>query len=316
MIRKAYGIVCHGGAGTIVDKEASAEGLVPALEAGYEVLTHNGTALDAVVEAVRVLEDNPVFNCGTGSSLTLDGRAEMDASVMTHDGRFGGVGCIAGVRNPVLVARKVLEETDHMLMCGEGAQAFARKLGFEEYDPVTPRAKLRLKKLLEKGESPYFPKFKQMLKLGTVGAAALDKWGRLAAATSSGGINGRLRGRVGDSALPGAGTFAGLRGAASCTGHGEVIIRLMLARDVVRNMEKMSAQVAATMSLAEPGRRRELVGLVGIDVNGAVCYAHTTPDMSYGHKVWDRLFLFTQEKRTKGTADLKRLLQEQPGDAG
>ncbi len=310
MFRKAYGIACHGGAGRIADKKTAEEGLVPAIQAGYEVLKYSGTALDAVVEAVRLMEDNPTFNCGTGSSLTLCGRAEMDASVMTNDGGFGAVGCIENVRNPVLVARKVMEETDHFLLCGEGALAFARKMGFEKHDPVTARARLRLKKLLEKGESPYFPRFDKMRKLGTVGAVALDKWGRLAAATSSGGITGRVRGRVGDTAMPGAGTYAGIHGAVSATGHGEAIMRMMLARTIVANMERSSAKVSATMALADPGRKKEMVGVIGIDVNGGVCFEHTTPDMSYGHMAFDRLTLFTQQKTVKGTADLRRLLEQ------
>ena len=297
MGRTPLGMVCHGGAGNIKDKKGYGEGLAEALEAGYKLLRQSADSAHAVVEAVRLMEDNPVFNCGTGSNLTLDGRAEMDAAVMTQDGRFGGVACISNVRNPVLVARKVMTETDHMLLCGEGAGAFARKLGFESHDPATDRSRARLAKLLETGESKDYPGFDRMRKLGTVGAVAMDKHGHLAAATSSGGLTGRLAGRAGDTAIPGAGTYAGPSGAISCTGHGEEIIRLMLARDVVERMKTLPAQVAVTLALSEAKRRKAMVGVVGFDARGAVCFGNTTPDMAYGYMVADRLFLFAEGKK-------------------
>ncbi len=283
------GIVCHGGAGLIDDRQAYAQGLAEAIRAGYRLLRQSADALDAVVEAVRLMEENPLFNCGVGSSLTIDGRAEMDAAVMTQDGRFGGVCCITGVKNPVLVAQKVLTETDHLLLCGEGATAFARRLGFEPADVVTERARARLERL-KAGEGPdHFPK-------GTVGAVAIDRHGRLAVATSSGGITGRLWGRVGDTAVPGAGTYAAPWGAVSCTGHGEEIMRLHLAKDAVDRMKRLPASVAATLVLSEAKRRKARCGLVGFDARGGVCFGHTTPDMAYGYMVADRLFMFTEFK--------------------
>jgi len=134
---------------------------------------------------------------------------------------------------------------------------------------------------------------------GTVGAVAVDKHGNLAAATSTGGIAGRLRGRVGDSAILGAGTFASPSGAVSCTGHGEEIMRRMLARDIVDRMTTMPGSVAMTLALAEARRRKMICGAVGFDAHGAICYGHTSPDMAYGYKVADRLFLFTEEKGPK-----------------
>lgn len=292
------GIICHGGAGVIRDRTAAAEGLAPAIEEGYRLLRQSASALDAVVEAVRIMEDNPTFNCGTGSQLTLDGCAEMDAAVMTQDGRFGGVTCMTGVQNPVLVARKVMTETDHILLCGEGASRLARKLGFAEFDPVTDAARERLRKLVESGESAYFPNFDRMVKLGTVGAVAVDRHGQLAVATSSGGITGRLRGRIGDTAIPGAGTFAGPSGAVSCTGHGEQIISLMLAREVVERMKTMPAMTALTLAKSDARRRKAMFGAVGFDARGAICFGHTTPDMSWGYMIADRLFLFNEGKQS------------------
>ena len=312
------GIICHGGAGTIDDKAAYAEGLTEAIEEGYRLLRQSASAMEAVVTAVRMMEDNPLYDAGTGSDLTIDGRAEMDASLMTQEGRFGGVAGIYGVKNPILVAQKVMTETDHLLLCGAGATEFARRAGFEEYYVVTERARIRLERVVRHG-SKYFHKQNQQrfpaglppvpeadatappdTKTGTVGAVARDKHGNLAAATSSGGIVGRMRGRVGDSALLGAGTFAGPSGAVSCTGHGEEIIRRSLARDIVERMTTVPASTAMTLVMAEAKRKKLAFGAVGFDAHGSICFGHTTPDMAYGYKVAERLFLFTEEKRKPG----------------
>ncbi|MBM3313357.1 isoaspartyl peptidase/L-asparaginase [candidate division WOR-3 bacterium] len=312
MITSPLGIICHGGAGTIDDRPAYAAGLAEAIEEGYRLLRQSAGALEVVVAAVRILEDNPLFNAGTGSDLTLGGWVEMDASVMTQEGRFGGVAGLSGVKNPILVAQKVMTETDHLLLCGTGASEFARRMGFEEHDVVTERAKARLDSVQKHG-SKYFLKQNQQRfpdgvppapdtagterPLGTVGAVVRDKHGNLAAATSSGGIAGRMRGRVGDSALPGAGTFAGPSGAVSCTGHGEEIMRRSLARDLVERMTTMPASTALTLVVAESRRRKLAFGAVGFDARGGICYGHTTPDMAYGYKVAERLFMFTEGKR-------------------
>lgn len=300
MDNRPVGIICHGGAGTITDKQAYAAGLAEAIAEGYRLLRQGARAVEAVIRAVVILEDNPVFNAGTGSSLTIDGIVEMDAAVMTQSGRFGGVCCIRGVKNPILVAEKVMTETDHLILCGEGAIQFARRMGFEEYQVITDSARARLEKVKSQG-SPYFPRLNQNLgileeKMGTVGAVAIDRNGHLAAATSSGGIAGRLMGRIGDSGLPGAGTYASASGAVSCTGHGEEIIKLFLAREIVERMKTLPASTALTLTLAEAKRKKVRCGAVGFDARGGICYGHTTPDMAYGYKVADRLFLFTDGK--------------------
>ncbi len=308
------GIICHGGAGILDDKAAYAAGLTEAIEEGYRLLRQSASAAEVVVTAVKILEDNPLYNAGTGSALTIDGQVEMDASVMTQDGRFGGVAGIADVKNPILVAEKVMTETDHLLVCAGGATAFARKMGFAEYHAVTERARAGLKKVVDHG-SRYFHKMNRQrfpdgvppepgtesppeAKLGTVGAVAIDKRGNLAAATSSGGIVGRMAGRVGDSAILGAGTYAGPSGAVSCTGHGEEIMRKLLAKDIVDRMATMPASVAMTLVVSEARRKKLMFGAIGFDARGSICYGHTTPDLAYGYKVAERLFLFTEEKRS------------------
>ena len=308
------GIVCHAGAGTIDDKAAYAAGLTEAIDEGYRLLRQSANAMEAVVTAVRMMEDNPLYDAGTGSDLTIDGQVEMDASLMTQEGRFGGVAGITGVKNPILVAQKVMTEIDHLLVCGLGATEFARKMGFEDYNVITERARTRLQSVVDHG-SKYFLKMNQQRfpegvppipeagavpqsesKMGTVGAVAVDKHGNLAAATSSGGIVGRMRGRVGDSAILGAGTYAGPSGAVSCTGHGEEIMRRSLARDIVERMKTMPGSTAMTLVVAEARRQKLAFGAIGFDARGGICYGHTTPDMAYGYKVAERLFLFTEEK--------------------
>ncbi len=300
MENRPVGIICHGGAGTIEEKEEYAAGLKEAIEEGYRLLRQGASAVDAVIKAVVIMEDNPIFNAGTGSCLTIDGVPEMDAGIMTQDGRFGGVCAITGIKNPILVAEKVMSYTDHLLLAGEGAREFARRMGFEEYHVVTERAKMRLEKVKRDG-SPYFPRLSQSLKgddlkMGTVGAVAIDRNGHLAAATSSGGIAGRLRGRVGDSAIIGAGTYAAPSGAVSCTGHGEAIMKLLLAKDIVDRMKTMPASTALILSLSEAKQKRIMCGAIGFDARGGICYGHTTRDMAYGYKVADRLFMFTDKK--------------------
>ncbi len=315
MINSPLGIICHGGAGTIDDKAAYAAGLTEALEEGYRLLRQSANALEAVVAAVRIMEDNPLFNAGTGSDLTIEGLIEMDASLMTQDGRFGGVAGVWGVRNPILVAEKVMTDTDHLLLSGFGATEFARRMGFEEYNVITERALARLRRVTDRG-SKYFHKQNQQRfpsgmppapeagadagpesQTGTVGAVARDKHGSIAVATSSGGIVGRMRGRVGDAAILGAGTYAGLSGAVSCTGHGEEIIRRSLARDIAERMTTMPASTAMMLVMAEAKRKKLAFGAIGLDAKGGLSYGHTTPDMAYGYKVNERAFLFTEEKQ-------------------
>ena len=208
-------------------------GLSAALEAGIAILNAGGPSLDAVEAAVRVLEDDPQFNAGRGSAMTAEGRVECDAAIM--DGSNRRAGAVAGVRstrNPIVLARAVMEQSPHVFLAGSGADAFARAKGIEDADPEwfeTPERRRQLDELLANPDAP----FDLGMKYGTVGAVARDLSGHVAAATSTGGLTGKKWGRVGDSPLIGAGTYADDRaGAISCTGAGEYFIRLGVAHEI------------------------------------------------------------------------------------
>ncbi len=223
------GIITHGGVGSPLKAE---DGCILAAERGLELLESGSSALEAVVEAVTVLEDLPRYNAGTGSRPRLDGICTMDAAVMTSDGGIGGVAMLSWVKNPIHVARKVMEKTPHVLLAGEGALAFARDCGFAHHDPVTPYRLERLEKLktrLREEGSPYMKYVLESETGDTVGAVAMDRSGTFAAANSTGGVELMLPGRIGDSPLPGAGFFCGPAGAVATTGMGEEIISRMSA---------------------------------------------------------------------------------------
>jgi L-asparaginase / beta-aspartyl-peptidase len=281
-------IIVHGGAGsakalTAEEQKLARIGVRKAAEAGCLVLEKGGRALDAVVEAVRIMEDDPIFNAGTGSALTINGEAEMDASLMTMRGHFGAVGAIKEVKNPILVARKVMEETDHLLLVGEGALQFARYMKFEKYNPVTKRQQIKLAQLKEKGKSQYFPNLKKYLKYGTVGAVAFDRYQEVAVANSSGGIRGKLPGRVGDSAMLGAGVYASEVGAVTATGHGECITKLFLSKITVDMMKNYNAQTAIELALKEAKKNGCPCGLIGIDNKGNIGFGQTAEYMAWSY---------------------------------
>ena len=238
-----WALVLHGGAGDWRETRlpVALAGLRAAAGAARASLAAGAAALDVVCQAVVTLEDDPVFNAGTGSVLNRDGEVEMDASVMNGpDLSFGAVAAIVHVRNPVLVARCVMERSGHALLVGTGALRFAREHGFTEYDPITAGARNDFIARSRQG-SP-----------GTVGAVALDRDGRLAAATSTGGVSLKLPGRVGDSALPGAGTYAGLAAAVSATGKGELMMRMLASKRIYDLIEAGSAaQHAVEQTLRE-----------------------------------------------------------------
>lgn len=233
-------LVIHGGAGSMSRDSLGAEqdasvraSLSAALEAGVSILKDGGKALDAAETAVRVLEDDPAFNAGRGSAFTAEGRVECDAAVM--DGGTRMAGAVAGVRttrHPVTLARAVMEQSPHVFLAGSGADAFARAHDIEAAEPSwfeTPERRRQLDEILGNPDAP----FDSGMKYGTVGAVALDAHGHVASATSTGGLTGKKWGRVGDSPLIGAGTYADDRsGAVSCTGAGEYFIRLGVAHEI------------------------------------------------------------------------------------
>lgn len=267
------------------------EGIKNAALAGFKVLQNGRSALDACEEAVKSLEDNPVFNAGTGSVLTLDGRCEMDAAIMK--GSTLEAGAVAGVdnlKNPISLARKVMEETDHVLLIGDGAMKFARIMGFTEYNPITEERKKEWQELRERllsGEPLHWHKIQDLLKKypellrGTVGCVALDDNGEVVAGTSTGGVFLKLFGRVGDTPLLGAGTYATLFGGASATGIGEGIMRTVLAKTVCDFMRMgISAEKAAQagIDLINQTVKTE-TGIIAIDKNGNVGFAYNTKHM-------------------------------------
>ena len=246
-----FAIAIHGGAGTLSRNETSPEqerlylqGLTAALDAGFSLLTKGAPALDAVTAAVVSIEDNPLFNAGRGAVLTRDGNAELDASIM--DGGTLAAGAVCGlkhIRNPIELARQVMEHSPHVMLVGEGAEEFARSRGIELVSNEYFRTPVRQKQLhrLLQGAAE---KENDLVAVdaggstGTVGAVALDARGHLAAATSTGGMTGKRWGRVGDSPIIGAGTYANDAGCAvSATGHGEYFIRSVVAHDIAAQMQ-------------------------------------------------------------------------------
>ena len=288
-------LIAHGGAGNWrPGSEADAvEGLRVAVARGRAILKAGGSALDAVCATVVALEDDPNYNAGTGACLNFDGFCELDACVMeSRESRVGAVAALQRVKNPILVARKVMEETDHVMLAGEGAQRFARVMGFGDHDPITParRADWESKrKQLDEVLGKRGLKMRRFLKDhpeyagGTVGAAAVDMNGVLAAATSTGGVTMKLVGRVGDSPLAGAGNYASRHVAASATGTGEFVIRTLAARSISEAMERgASLRNALDDVLGRLGRDFDAdVGIIAVDGAGTPLAMHRTRDMPH-----------------------------------
>lgn len=275
-------LLVHGGAGEVAaaDPEGAdaIAGCRAAARAGYDVLARGGSALDAAVEAVRALEDDARFNAGLGSVLNLDGDVECDASVMTGDGQAGAVACVRDVKNPVRLARLVMQQTPHVLLAGAGAEAFGSARAIERTAPgalVTEAMRARW----------LAARARQTISVGggTVGCVARDGAGRLAAATSTGGTMLKLPGRVGDSALIGAGTYAADgAGAVSCTGAGEAFIK---AGGALRAVEAMRAgrspTAAAEEALAWARRHGGSGGVICVSATGQLGQAFDTPRMAH-----------------------------------
>lgn len=283
-------IAIHGGAGTLLrshispaQERAYHAALQDVLRAGQAVLASGGTALDAVCVAVQALEDCPLFNAGHGAVFTADATHELDAAVM--DGATLAAGAVAGVarvRNPVLAAREVLRDGRHVLMIGAGAERLAQSAGLATVQPGYFSTEARLAQLRAAQEGP----LDEGRKMGTVGAVALDAQGHLAAATSTGGMTNKRPGRVGDSPLIGAGTYADDRTAAvSCTGHGESFIRVAAAHDVCARMAyggqalQEASDAVVHQALAAIGGTG---GLIAVDRLGNVCLPFNTEGMYRG----------------------------------
>jgi beta-aspartyl-peptidase (threonine type) len=262
-------IIVHGGAGPIKDHSLAErlEGCKAAAQTGWMILERGGAALDAVEAAVVALEDNPLFNAGTGSTLNSMGRVETDAAIMEGQSlRAGAVAALSGIKNPIKLARRLLEDGRHVMLAGEGALLFARDNGFSEVLPEALIVDLEKKRWQSRH--------------GTVGCVALDGAGRLAVATSTGGIFNKLPGRIGDSPLIGCGTYADERAAVSCTGQGEAIMRVVLGKSAVEFLQGVDPKSAADQAVATlAAKTGSTGGLILIDRQGRIGYARNTTHM-------------------------------------
>ncbi len=297
----AYGLVIHGGAGTLTRENLPPEteaairkALGDALYAGHRMLAGGGDSMDAAIAAVVILEDSPLFNAGRGSVYTWEETHELDASLM--DGRdlsAGAVAAVRNVRNPILLARKVMEDSPHVMLAGEGAELFAREAGVELVDNSWFDTDFRLEQLHKaKKESDPSAMLNPLAldnKFGTVGAVALDRHGNLAAATSTGGTTGKRWGRVGDSPIIGAGTYADNASCAvSATGHGEYFIRHTVAHDVCARMayrEEPLSVAADYVVMDKLDRAGGDGGVIAIDARGNIAMPFNTEGMYRGYRV-------------------------------
>jgi L-asparaginase / beta-aspartyl-peptidase len=289
-----HAIAIHGGAGAVPRAALSAErearyraGLAAALDGGYEVLERGGSSLDAVSCAVRILEDDPLFNAGHGAALTRDGAAELDAAIM--DGkhmRAGAIAAVRHVRNPVELARHVMEKSRHVLLIGPGAEEFALEEGLSLVPNLYFRTAERMEQLLSEQRGEHVSEIMPPTSQGTVGAVARDAAGNLAAATSTGGMTNKRPGRVGDSPIIGAGTYAknGVC-AVSATGHGEYFIRAVAAHHVCAAVEYrgLALEEAVREMLHEILRKLGGDGgLIAVDHAGRIVMDFSTEGMFRG----------------------------------
>jgi L-asparaginase / beta-aspartyl-peptidase len=273
-------ILLHGGAGRIAEERRGAyvRGLEVARDLGFEKLERGASAIDAVLAAVVSMEDDEAaFNAGVGSALNRDGEVECDAAVMAgHDKSAGAVAAVKTLKNPILAADRVREASPHVLIVGEGAEPFGERIVNERL--ITPRQLERWRRWREKDEGP--------VGSATVGAVALDGAGWLAAATSTGGVIGKLPGRVGDSPLIGAGTYADRHVAVSCTGQGEAFVRAVAAKSLAMLLERgRDLEEAAGRVLAEIQALGGDGGLIALDARGRVCAAHNAPQLAYAWRI-------------------------------
>jgi L-asparaginase / beta-aspartyl-peptidase len=314
---KKWGLAIHGGAGTILKanmtpelEKAYTEKLNEALEKGYAILAKNGSAVEAVEATIKILEDSPLFNAGKGSVFTNEGKNEMDAAIM--DGSNMKAGSVAGVKtikNPIAGARMVMEKSEHVMLSGDGADAFAKKMNLEIVDQKyfydekrwkQWQAALKAEEKVNEQKNNKEEKIKKEVveeevaepvdkKHGTVGCVALDKKGNLAAGTSTGGMTNKRYGRIGDAPIIGAGTYANNKTCAvSCTGHGEYFIRYTVASNVSAMMEygklKLSGAANAMVKevLVKAGGEG---GLIAIDNAGNVSMPFNSAGMYRAYKV-------------------------------
>lgn len=291
---KTFSIAIHGGAGTLVKGLMTQEleqqyksALKASREAGFKILEGGGSAVDAVEIAVKLLEDSPLFNAGKGSVFTAEGTHEMDAAIM--EGKYrnaGAVSLISGIKNPVSLAKDIMEKSEHVFLAGEGAMQFAKELDYKLEDAKYFFDDFRHKQWLEIKDTDSFQldhSTKKESKFGTVGAVACDKDGNIAAATSTGGMTNKKWGRVGDAPMIGAGNYANNKTCAvSCTGSGEFFIRGVVAYDVSCLMEHKGMTVQEASEEVIHKRILEINGdggLIAVDAKGNIAMPFNTEGM-------------------------------------
>jgi len=301
-----YVLVIHGGAGTILKENITPQqeaafraALTDALLAGYSAIKAGKNSLDAVEAAIVLMEDNPLFNAGKGAVFTHEGKNELDAAIMWGPTRdAGAVAGVTTIRNPIRAARAVLERSEHVMLTGKGAEAFAASMGLETADPSYFRTESRwqaLQRALERDslnsvldhdghkQSSAYPPYRDE-KYGTVGAVALDEAGNLAAGTSTGGMTNKRFGRIGDAPIIGAGTYANEQVAVSCTGWGEFFIRSTAAYDVAAQMKygRLPLAEAASNVIRKIGELGGDGGLIALDKDGNIAMPFNTSGMYRG----------------------------------
>lgn len=291
---KTFSMAIHGGAGTLVKGLMTAQleasykaALETALNAGYAILEAGGTALDAVECAVKLLEDTPLFNAGKGSVFTAEGTHEMDAAIMDGSNvKAGAVSLITGIKNPVALARDIMDHSYHVFLAGEGAMTFAKSRGHEVLEPLYFYDEVRYQQWQGIKDSDQFQldhSVKKDGKFGTVGAVACDQHGNTAAATSTGGMTNKKWGRVGDSPMIGAGTYANnATCAVSCTGSGEYFIRGVVAYDVSCLMEYKGLTLQEAADEVIQNRILKIGGdggLIAVDAQGNIAMPFNTEGM-------------------------------------
>lgn len=284
-------LALHGGAGTILKssmttamKVAYEDGLRHALDAGYKILEKGGTAIDAVAATTVTLEDFPLFNAGKGAVFNHDGTHELDAAIMNGIDLSAGAVCgVSNIKNPILLAKKIMEESEHVLLSGNGAAAFAKAKEIATEEDKYFYQELRYQQWQEALKEDRVQLDHSEKKFGTVGAVALDSFGNLAAATSTGGMTNKKYGRIGDSPIIGAGTYANNSTCAiSCTGHGELFIRSIVAYDISCLMEYKGLSLEAACAVVVHDKLIKIGGeggLVAIDKMGTICMPFNSEGM-------------------------------------
>lgn len=283
-----YAIVIHGGAGSMSKdrftpekEEEITKALNDALTIGENILKNGGDAIDAVEKTINFLENNPNFNAGKGAVFTANETNELDASIMVgKTQQAGAVGGVTTVKNPISVARMVMEQSKHVMMVGKGAEQFAKLKGAEIVDPKYFRLEKRLESLRRAKKNEY-----KDAKHGTVGCVALDKSGNIVAGTSTGGMTNKKYNRIGDSPVIGAGTFADERCGVSCTGHGEFFIRYTVAKDIAARVEYLgeSIETSANTVVKQLEDIKGAGGVIALDKSGNIAMPFNTSGMYRGY---------------------------------